>query len=261
MAEAVLYDIKESVATVTLNRPDALNAFDDSLRIGLLEALQKAVADSSVRAVVLTGAGRAFSAGADLRSTSSGENLGVKVGRQLREQYNPSVLTIAQMPKPVVAAVHGFATGIALGYVLACDVVVMGRTAFFQVPFARLGLVPDGGVTWQMTQALGARVAFEVALSGDKIPAERCLQLGLANRLVDDDQVLASATEWAQRLAQAAPISLAGLKRNVRRATTVDLATTLADETEAQVRCLDSTDFREGVTAFFEKRSPRFRGH
>ncbi|MET0986107.1 MAG: enoyl-CoA hydratase-related protein, partial [Steroidobacteraceae bacterium] len=123
-----------------------------------------------------------------------------------------------------------------------------------------LGLVPDGGVTWQMAQALGPRVAFEVALSGEKIPADRCLQLGLANRLVDDDQVLASATEWAQRLAQAAPISLAGLKRNVRRATTMDLATTLADETEAQVRCLDSTDFREGVTAFFEKRPPRFTG-
>jgi 2-(1,2-epoxy-1,2-dihydrophenyl)acetyl-CoA isomerase len=261
MSEAVLYDIRESVATVTLNRPDALNAFDDSLRVGLLHALQKATADETVRAVVLTGAGRAFSAGADLRSIGGSENLGERVSRQLREEYNPSILMIAQMPKPVVAAVHGFATGIGLGYVLACDAVVMGRSAFFQIPFARIGLVPDGGVTWQITQALGPRLAFEMALAGDKIPAERCLQLGLANRVVEDDQVLGTATEWAQRLTQAAPIALAGLKRNVRRATTCDLATTMRDEIEAQVRCLDSADFREGVKAFFEKRPPKFTGH
>lgn len=261
MAEVVLYDIEANVATVTLNRPDALNAFDDSLRVGVLQALQKAAADSAVRAVVLTGAGRAFSAGADLRSTGSGENLGAKVEWQLREEFNPGVLAIAQMPKPVVAAVPGFATGIGLGYALACDVVVMGRTAFFQVPFARIGLVPDGGVTWQITQALGPRVAFEVALSGEKIPAERCVQLGLANRLVDDDQVLTAATAWARQLAQAAPLALAGLKRNVRRATTADLASTLSDEISAQVVCLDSTDFREGVKAFFEKRGARFTGH
>jgi 2-(1,2-epoxy-1,2-dihydrophenyl)acetyl-CoA isomerase len=262
MPDAVLYDVKDSVATVTLNRPDALNAFNNELRLGLLAALRRAAADTSARAVVLTGAGRGFSAGLDLKSVTgaSGVDLARETDRQLRDEYNPSVLTIAEMPKPVVAAVQGFATGIALGYVLACDVVVMARSAFMQVPFARLALVPDGGVTWQLARALGPRVAFEVAMSGERIPAERCLQLGLVNRLVDDDQVLASATAWAAELAKAAPNAIAGLKRNVRRAMHSDLATTMNDEVEAQVRCLGTSDFREGVSAFLDKRAPSFSG-
>jgi 2-(1,2-epoxy-1,2-dihydrophenyl)acetyl-CoA isomerase len=258
MSEAVLYQVTDHVATVTLNRPDTLNAFTQSLRLGILDAFRKAAADSNVRAVVLTGAGRAFSAGADLRDT--GPATGTEVGRQLREEYNPGILAIAELPKPVVAAVRGFATGIGLGYALACDVVVMGRAAFLQVPFAKIGLVPDGGVTWQLTQLLGPRVAFEMALSGERITADRSLQLGLVNRLVEDDQVVTAATAWAQQLAQAAPIALAEFKRAVRRASTSDLGATLTAEAHAQTRCIDSQDFREGVSAFFDKRPPRFTG-
>lgn len=259
MAEAVLYEVRDNVATVTMNRPDALNAFDDHLRTGLLGALKRAEADAAVRAVVLTGAGRAFSAGADLRSM--GEPAGSEVGRMLREEYNPAILTISTMPKPVVAAVRGFATGIGLGYALACDVVVMGRNAFFQVPFARIGLVPDGGVTWQLAQALGPRLTFELALSGERMTAERCLQLGLANRLVEDEQVIANATTWAGELALAAPLALAAFKRTLRGAVTNDLATTLSEEAKTQIGCVDSKDFREGVSAFFDKRAARFTGH
>lgn len=260
MPDAVLYAVQDAVATVTLNRPDALNSFDDNLRLGLKAAIEKAAADPSVRAVVLAGAGRGFSAGLDLKSVTGGADLPVETNRQLREEYNPSVLALAEMPKPVIAAVQGFATGIALGYVLASDLVVMGKSAFMQVPFSRIALVPDGGVTWQLTQRLGPRVAFEVAMSGERIPAERCLQLGLVNRLVDDDQVLATALGWANELAKAAPLAVAGLKRNVRRAVNADLPDAMNDEVEAQVRCLATADFREGVSAFLEKRSPRFSG-
>jgi 2-(1,2-epoxy-1,2-dihydrophenyl)acetyl-CoA isomerase len=262
MPDAVLYAVQDAVATVTLNRPDALNSFDNSLRLGLKAAIEKAAADESVRAVVLTGAGRGFSAGLDLKSVTGtgGSDLVAETNRQLRDEYNPALLALAEMPKPVIAAVHGFATGIALGYALAADLVVMGKSAFMQVPFSRLALVPDGGVTWQLTQRLGPRVAFEVAMSGERIPAERCLQLGLVNRLVDDDQVLANATAWASDLAKAAPLAIAGLKRNVRRAVDSDLRGTMNDEVEVQVRCLATQDFKEGVSAFLEKRSPRFSG-
>lgn len=261
MPDAVLYAVQDAVATVTLNRPDALNAFDDSVRLGLKAALERAAADEGVRAVVLAGNGRGFSAGLDLKAVMAVKgDLAQETRRQLEDEYNAGVLTIAEMPKPVVAAVQGFATGIALGYVLASDLVVMGRSAFMQVPFARLGLVPDGGVTWQLAQRLGPRAAFEVAAFGERMPAERCVQLGLVNRLVDDDQVLATATTWAGELAKAAPVSVAGMKRNVRRAAVSGLRETMNDEVDAQVRCLGTQDFREGVSAFLEKRSPRFSG-
>ena len=121
-------------------------------------------------------------------------------------------------------------------------------------------LVPDGGVTWQLAQRLGPRVAFEVAMFGERMPADRCLQLGLVNRLVDDDQVLVTASGWGAELAKAAPVAVAGMKSNVRRAAVSDLRDTMKDEVDAQVRCLGTQDFREGVSAFLEKRTPRFSG-
>ena len=261
MPDTVLYAVQDAVATVTLNRPDALNAFDDSLRLGLKAALEKAAADEGVRAVVLAGNGHGFSAGLDLKAVMAVQgDLAKETRRQLEDEYNAGVLTIAAMPKPVIAAVQGFATGIALGYVLASDLVVMGRSAFMHVPFARLALVPDGGVTWQLAQRLGPRVAFEVAMFGERMPADRCLQLGLVNRLVDDDQVLVTASGWGAELAKAAPVAVAGMKSNVRRAAVSDLRDTMKDEVDAQVRCLGTQDFREGVSAFLEKRTPRFSG-
>lgn len=257
MSEA-LYEKRGAVAVVTLNRPDHLNGFNTALRNELKQAIARAAADDELRAVVLTGAGRGFSAGADLAAGEVPTPAEVIV--QLEQEYGPAVLALAGMPKITIAAVHGFAAGIGVGYALACDLLVMGESAFLQVPFNRIGLVPDGGVCWQMVQRLGYRRALELSIEGERIPAARCVELGLANRAVPDDQVLAAALEWAGRIAQGAPLALRGTKQVMRRAATSTLAQTISDEAQAQAPCVGSADFREGVTAFLQKRPPAFSG-
>ncbi len=185
----VLVERRGRVAIVTLNRPESLNGFTSGLRNALKKELQAVAADESVRAVVLTGAGRGFSAGADLKAEPM--TSGAEVERQLNEEYGAALREIARMPKPVIAAVNGFATGIGGSFALVCDLVVMGEGAFFQVPFAKIGLVPDGGLTWLLTERVGHRRAFELAISGDRVPAAKCLEWNLANRVVPDDQVVA----------------------------------------------------------------------
>jgi len=206
---------------------------------------------------VLTGAGRGFSAGADLNVLPPA---GVEVAAMLENEFGPGILAIAELPKPVIAAVNGFASGIGAAYALACDMVVMGEKAFMQLPFARIGLVPDGGLTWQFAQRMGPRLAFEFALSGERIPAARCIELGLANKAVPDESLLDEACALAERLAAAAPLALAGTKQLLRRAPSLDLAAAIRAEAEIQKDCIDSEDFREGVRAFFEKRAAKFSG-
>lgn len=257
MSEA-LYEKRGSVAVVTLNRPEHLNGFNTALRIELKKAIAQAAADDEVLAVVVTGAGRGFSAGADLAAGEIPTPHEVIV--QLEQEYGPAVLALANMPKITIAAVNGFAAGIGVGYALACDLLVMGEGAFLQVPFNRIGLVPDGGVCWQMVQRLGYRRALELSLEGERIPAARCAELGLANRVVPDAQVLSAALDWAGRIAQGAPLALRGTKQVMRRAATSTLAQTISDEAHAQAPCVGSADFREGVTAFLQKRAAKFTG-
>jgi 2-(1,2-epoxy-1,2-dihydrophenyl)acetyl-CoA isomerase len=254
----VLLEQRGSVAIVTLNRPDALNAFDTPLRLGVRSMLQRVAADTAVRAVVLTAAGRGFSAGADLKEFESVE--GAEVERQVNEEYGGAIRAIETMPKPVVAAVNGFAAGIGTSYVLACDLVVMGEKAFFQVPFQKIGLVPDGGMCWQLAERLGHRRAFEIAAFGERVPAAQCLEWGLCNRVVPDDRVLAEALSWAEQLSEAAPVALAGLKQMLRSAPDLGFDATLLAEARTQLRCADTQDFREGVAAFRGKRPAKFTG-
>ena len=253
----VLYEERGRVAVITWNRPDALNTFTREMRLGIVDALKKCADADHIRAVVLTGAGRGFSAGADLNGLPPA---GVEVAAMLEKEFGPGILAIAELPKPVIAAVNGFASGIGAGYVLACDMVVMGEQAFLQLPFAKIGLVPDGGLTWQFAERIGPKLAFELALSGDRIPAARCIELGLANKAVPDAEILNEACALAERLADAAPIALAGTKRLLRRAPSLDLAGAIREEGSIQKDCIDSDDFREGVKAFFDKRAPRFSG-
>ncbi len=253
----ILYDIDGAIARITLNRPNALNAFDAPLRSKLTAALQRAAADDAVRAVVLTGAGRAFCSGADLKA---GMRDGADTRRQLLEEYAPAVNAIAKMPKPIIAAVEGSVAGVGCAHVLASDLVVMADDAFFLLPFSNIALIPDGGLTWLLERRLGHRVAFELAADAQRVTASRCHELGLVNRVVPKGTALAAASEWAHRLSAGPPLALAHTKRLLRECPALDLPGAQRREADAQSECIDSGDFREGVSAFLAKRPPQFTG-
>jgi 2-(1,2-epoxy-1,2-dihydrophenyl)acetyl-CoA isomerase len=257
MTDPVLYEQDGSVAVITLNRPESLNAFNEDMRLRLIEATARARDDAGVRVVVLTGAGRCFNAGADLKS---GFRDGAAVERVLNEQYKPSLMNLYGMDKPVIGAVHGFAAGIGLSYALVCDLLVMGEGAYLMSPFANIGLIPDGGATWLLTRALGHRRAYRMAIECEKLPATECLALGLANRLAPDDKVQETARAWAQEIARRAPLALARTKRLMREAGQLDYGQAISAEAALQHLCIDSADSREGIAAFLEKRKPEFKG-
>lgn len=253
----VLYDVSGAVATVTLNRPDAMNSFNGTMRQELGDALGEARGDSAVRAVVLTGAGRCFSAGADLKA---GWASGADVERQLKEEYGVSLKHIVEMDKPVIAATNGFAAGIGLSYALAADLHVMGVKSFLLSPFSNIALIPDGGATWLLPRDIGYRRAFQIAVENERLPADRCLELGLANRVVPDGEVVSEAQAWAAQLAERAPLALARTKEAMRKAASEDYADTLENEARLQALCIDSEDCKEGISAFLEKRKADFKG-
>lgn len=252
----VLYAEEGAVAVITLNRPDALNAFDRAMRMGFIEAMGRAETSHTVRAVVVCGAGRGFSSGADLKEGLPKEG----VRAMVESEYNRAILAITNLPKPVIAAVHGFVTGIGLSYALACDLVVLSEQAFMQVPFSKIGLIPDGGLSWQLARRVGHQLGFELAMTGDRVPAARCRELGLANRLVAETEVLMEAKAWAAQLATQPPLAMAATKRALRAAGAASLEDILRLEAQLQQDCTSSADFKEGIAAFFEKRAAHFTG-
>lgn len=243
------------VAWLELNRPEALNSFNGDLRVTLLRELEAVAADEGVRAVALTGKGRAFGAGADLREGFAG---GAETERQLLEEYGPAVACIASMPKPVIVGVEGFASGVSIAHVLAADLSVMSDQAFLMLPFLNIALVPDGGLTWLLERRLGHARAFELAVEATRLPASRCQELGLVNRLAPAGEVTAAVLAWAQALA-AKPARAMGLtKQLLRGAAHETLVAQQAVEARLQHACIDSADCQEGIAAFLEKRPARF---
>lgn len=255
MSDIIKYEQHDGVAVITLHRPESMNAFDTDLRVAVVEAFAKARDDDSVRVVVFTGEGRCFSAGADLKAGIERD-----VREILESEYRPVLEAIANIPKPVIAAVPGSAAGIGFSMALHCDLMIMSDNAFLLSPFTTISLVPDGGLNWLLVRQLGYRRAFQLSVESERISAERCVELGLANKSVPAEQLQSAALEWAQTLAKRAPLSLAATKKVMRFAEDNDWASSYSLEADLQGQLLGSEDNQEGIQAFFEKRQPNFKG-
>ncbi|MEI7445093.1 MAG: enoyl-CoA hydratase-related protein [Burkholderiales bacterium] len=256
---AVLTAVEGGVMTITMNRPEVLNALNPAMLDGLRAALAAAKADASVRALILTGAGRGFCAGADVAAmaTQRGE---VDVAQSLRETYHPIVLAMRQLPKPIVAAVNGSAAGAGMSLALACDIVLAGESASFLQAFTRIGLVPDCGSTWFLPRIVGDVRARAMVMLADKIPARDALQLGLVWKVHADDALAAEARACAAKLAQMPTRALDLVKQAFTQSAGNGLADQLEVEASSQGQAFRTEDFREGVAAFVGKRAPRFTG-
>ena len=252
----------DGVATVELNRPQTLNAWNRQFAGDLLAALEQAADDEGVRAVVLTGAGRAFSSGADLKDVS-GDTLPdgrPDVYTMLTERYHPIMSTIREMPKPVIAAVNGPAVGIGCSLALCCDLIVAAESAYFLLAFVNIGLVPDGGSSLFVPARVGMTRASELAMLGDRLPAADALQWGLINRVVADARLEQEVMVIAARLAAGPTRSYAGTKRQLNNWLYSRMAEQLELEAQIQQEMAGSADFLEGARAFVEKRPARFQG-
>jgi 2-(1,2-epoxy-1,2-dihydrophenyl)acetyl-CoA isomerase len=258
MSDTVLREQAGGVLTITLNRPDALNAFTVEMKEALLAALKDAARDRATRVVLLTGAGRAFSAGQDLKERQAP---GVAdLGTELRTRYNPIILAMRRLEKPIVGAINGVAAGAGISIALACDVVIAAQSARFIEAFGKVGLVPDTGSSWFLPRLVGYARAAEMMLTADPVDATTAERIGLINRAVPDDQLMAEATAIATRLAAGAPLAMGLAKRALNRALESTLEEALEYEAQLQSVAGRSADHREGVAAFVEKRKPDFRG-
>jgi 2-(1,2-epoxy-1,2-dihydrophenyl)acetyl-CoA isomerase len=257
----VLLHRRGAVATIELDRPQSMNSWDARLGEDLRHAVEDVAADDAVRAVVVTGAGRAFSAGADLKAgfepTPEGHP---DVGTALRERYHPIITGIREMPKPVVAAVNGPAAGIGCSLALACDLVVAAESAYFLLAFVNIGLVPDGGSSLLIPARVGFTRAAEMAMLGERVSAAKALEWGLINRVAPDDALRAEVDALADRLSEGPTRSYAGTKRQLNSWLYARMHEQLELEASIQHELAASGDFVEGVAAFAEKRPARFSG-
>ena len=256
----VLVDNEGPLRTITLNRPDRLNSFNEAMHLEFRAALEAARDDAGCRAVLVTGGGRAFCAGQDLGERDPSMADLPDLGDTLRRFFNPNIKLIAEMPKPVIAAVNGAAAGAGANIALACDIVVAARGARFIQAFARIGLVPDCGGTWLLPRLAGRARATGMAMLAEPIDAETALQWGLVWKVVDDDVLERTAREIALGLANGPTLALALIKRAMAASARNGLDEQLALEAELQSAAGASLDYREGVTAFLEKRKPGFTG-
>jgi 2-(1,2-epoxy-1,2-dihydrophenyl)acetyl-CoA isomerase len=257
----ILLELAGGVATITLNRPDKLNAFNGAMHGELATALDRIEADVAVRALLLTGAGRAFCAGQDLGDRVMGEgDAPPDLGDTLDRLYNPLVRRLRRLERPVVAAVNGVAAGAGANLALACDLVLAARSARFIQAFCKLGLVPDSGGTYVLPRLVGPARAMALALLGEPVPAEQAAAWGLIWRVVDDDRLQGEATALARQLATQPTRGLGLIKRALNASAANTLDEQLDLERDLQREAGRTEDYREGVRAFLEKRPAVFRG-
>ena len=262
MSEYIQVSEADGITTITLNRPERLNAFIGHMRRDLAEALEHAGSDRNVRVVIITGAGRGFCAGGDiafmaeLMQRRDAEEFSRILGAGRRV-----ILAIRQMTKPVIASINGPASGAGCNLAFACDLRIATNTATFSQSFAKVGLHPDWGGTYFLPRLVTPNKACELFFLGDTIDAEEALRLGIVNQVVAPEDLETATLQLAERLRAAPPIALAAAKHAVYMSQAAELDEMLRYETEAQLRCFDSDDGHEGVQAFLEKREPNFTGH
>ena len=259
--QTVLSAQADGVLTITLNRPDKLNSFNEEMHHAFRAALQRAHDDAAVRAVLLTGSGRGFCAGQDLGDRDPRKGGPVPdLGHTLETFYNPTLRLIRQLEKPVVCAVNGVAAGAGANIAFACDIVLAAKSAKFIQAFAKIGLVADAGGTWSLSRILGEPRAKALALTAEPLPAEKAADWGLIWKAIDDADLMAEAVALASSLAAGPTLGLGLTKRLIQAAATTSLDEQLDLERDCQRTAGRSADYAEGVTAFLEKRKPEFRG-
>lgn len=254
--DTVNYSVNQRVATISLNRPQALNAFTSELRLDLLAALNQANNDDEVRVIILTGEGRGFCSGADLTE----EKKFPSFVEECEAEYKPFLMAIHDSPKLVIASVNGVAAGIGAALVMLCDLIVMSEEAYLYQAFAAIGLMPDGGATQLLLNRLGYYKALEMVVDAGKLTAQECLEQQIANKVVAADDLQQVSQEWALKLAEGAPISQRFTKQLMRKVSQMDYSQVVDEEAKLQAQCIDSEDAKVGITAFLNKTKPTFTG-
>lgn len=257
--DVIVYEVSNAVATIRLNRPDVLNALNHALMQSLYQAVSRADQDESVRAVILTGTGRAFSAGADL--TARGDSATSQdSGKTLRECYHPVIERMRAMPKPIVSAVNGLAAGAGMSIALAGDIILAASSSYFLQAFSKIGLVPDAGSTYFLPRYVGEVRARAMAILADRVSAAEAQQFGMVWKVLPDAELIPEAQRMAAHLASMPTRAYALIKQTLNKSLDNDLSAQLEFEAQCQSIASKTEDFREGVAAFREKRPPRFQG-
>ena len=259
--ESIHFAVENGIATLTLNRPQALNSFTVAMHGEVSKAFDQIESDDSIRCLLITGAGRGFCAGQDLndRAVAPGESM-PNLGDSLENYYNPLIRRITSLPMPVICAVNGVAAGAGANIALACDIVIAGKSASFIQAFCKIGLIPDSGGTWSLPKLVGMARAKGLAMLGDKLPAEKAADWGLIWECVADESLMQRANELAQHFATQPTAGLAKIKQAMHASTDHGLDEHLDLERDLQRAAGKSHDYKEGVEAFLNKRAPSFKG-
>ena len=259
MAETILTELSGGIFTITLNRPDVFNAFNEQLTTDLQEALKEASKNDAIRVVVLTGAGKAFCSGQDLKDAPSGGGQR-SLRDSLERRYNPLIRAMRKLPKPIIASVNGVAAGAGASLALACDYRIMSESAKLIEVFVRIGLVPDSGSSWFLVKNVGVAKAFELAATGEDIPAAKAVELSLANIVVAPDQLESETRKIAEMFATGPTKAYGYIKRMMDRVATMTLDEALDYEVFMQEAAGRTEDYANSVAAFREKRKPEHKG-